>query len=397
MRTTGSRTAQRIMLLSAATVARREEGGEHFEEDARKVDWPLLAELLSSQRLLPTLGPRILELSGDAAPEEFEAAVSTAIETARRQDALLQLISARTIAALADAGIRSAGLKGPPLGEALYGEAGRRLSSDIDLLVAPEQLKRAVEVVRGLGYAKPTDHVGPGGLPLLHFALNHERGELPPVELHWRVHWYETRFAGERLLPPSGAQPHTWRPAPADELTALLLFYARDGFTGLRQATDLAAWWDARGTELGPAALAGAARTYPALVTALAAALAVAKRTVGLPAERAIGGGLALDGRGRIAVRLANSQPYRSEAQLFAEIGLIDGLLTPPRGLPAFVRRQVAPPAAVIREHAEKAHRGRATSTLGYSLRVLGRYALAMSRVIFRPRRPVRHGDAVVG
>ena len=46
----------------------------------------------------------------------------------------------------------------------------------------------AVEVVRTLGYAVPTDHVEQGGLPLLHFVLAHERGELPPVELHWRVH-----------------------------------------------------------------------------------------------------------------------------------------------------------------------------------------------------------------
>src|SRR5205814_8803590 len=100
--------------------------------------------------------------------------------------------------------------------------------------VAPEHLKRAVEVVRELGYARPTDYVDSSGLPLLHFALVHERDELPPVELHWRIHWYETRFARERLLAPDGAPD--WRPAPVDELAALLLFYARDGFTGLRQA-----------------------------------------------------------------------------------------------------------------------------------------------------------------
>ena len=77
---------------------------------------------------------------------------------------------------LADAGIRCTPLKGPLLGEAIYGDPGRRLSSDIDLLVAPEQLQAAVEVVRGLGYGAPTDHVGADGLPLLHFVLVHERG-----------------------------------------------------------------------------------------------------------------------------------------------------------------------------------------------------------------------------
>lgn len=381
-RSDGSGAEQRIILLSAATRERRREVGGRIEGDLARVDWSLLGALLSGQRLLPTLGPRILELAGGAAPKDFGIAVTAAVDATRRQDALLQLISTRTAGALADAGIRSTALKGPALGEALYGEAGRRLSSDIDLLVAAEHLNRAVEVVRGLGYARPTDHVYSGGLPLLHFALVHERDELPPVELHWRVHWYETRFAREWLLAPAGASD--WRPKPVDELTALLLFYARDGFTGLRQATDLGAWWDSFGAGLNPAALAETIRSYPALAPALRAALAAAGQTVGFPAERAIGGGVALGARGRLAVRLAEPHPFDSQAQLFAEIGLIDGLLAPPRGLWAFVRRQVAPPAEVIREHVEKAHRGRATSTLGYSLRVLGRYALAMTRLLRR-------------
>ena len=101
----------------------------------------------------------------------------------------------------------------------------------------------------------PTDYVQDSGLPLLHFVLVHERGELPPVELHWRVHWYEQRFARERLLPPTAGQEGQWRPAPADELTSLLLFYARDGFIDLRLATDLGAWWDVHGPDLDPGAL----------------------------------------------------------------------------------------------------------------------------------------------
>jgi hypothetical protein len=375
---------QQLILLSATTADHRGTMRGRIEPQLAQMDWPLLAGMLRGQRLLPTLGPRILALAGEAAPEEFELAVEDAIEATRRQDALLQLISARTMDALAAVGIRSTALKGPALGEALYGEAGRRLSSDIDLLVAPEHLDRAVEVVRGLGYARPTDHVYSSGLPLLHFALVHEGGELPPVELHWRVHWYETRFARERLLAPSGSE-NDWRPAPVDELTALLLYYARDGFTGLRQAADLGAWWDAFGDRLPPAALANSLRSYPDLTPALATALAVAERTVRFPAERAIGGRVGLGARGRVAVRLANAQPYDSPEQLFAEIGLIDGLLAPPRGLRAFVKRQVAPPAEVIREHVERAHRGKATSTLGYTLRVLGRYALAMARLL-RPR-----------
>ncbi len=213
---------------------------------------------------------------------------------------------------LADAGIRSVALKGPLLGESIYGDPGRRLSSDIDLLVPPEQLHTAVEVMRGLGYGAPADHVYDGGLPLLHFMLVHERGELPPVELHWRVHWYERSFARERLLPPAVDPLGGWRPAPADELAALLLFYARDGFVGLRLACDLGAWWDVYGAQLPPRPLDELLRAYPAFARVIPVAVQVAARVVGLPAARIVGEMPRLGLRGRMAVRLANPNPQSS-------------------------------------------------------------------------------------
>ncbi len=229
---------RQVILLSAGTAARRRAMGERAERLLGEVDWSRLVETLRRRRLLTVLGPRVLELAEGSAGDGFPEAVEQALEAGRRRGAFLQLISLRIVAMLADAGIRCTPLKGPLLGEAIYGDPGRRLSGDIDLLVAPEQLQAAVEVVRELGYGAPIDYVREDGLPQLHLALTHERAELPPVELHWRVHWYERTFARERLLPPTGAPPGDWRPAPTDELAALLLFYARDGFVGLRLAAD---------------------------------------------------------------------------------------------------------------------------------------------------------------
>ena len=160
--------------------------GESAERLAMDIDWARLTETLRWRKLLATLGPRTIELAKGHASDEFAAAVDEAIEAGRRQGAFLQLMSLRAMAVLADAGIRSSALKGPLLGEAIYGDPGRRLSGDIDLLVAPEQLPLAVDVIRGLGYEAPTDYVDDTGLPLLHFVLLHERGELPPIELHAR-------------------------------------------------------------------------------------------------------------------------------------------------------------------------------------------------------------------
>jgi len=393
MRASRSAPEEGLIRWSSGTATRREATHEPIRRLTGTVEWSRLEGLLRPRRLLPTLGPRIVELAGAQVNQQFKAAVTAAVDSGRRQGAFMQLIAARVMTALAEAGIRSTVLKGPLMGEALYGDPGRRPSSDIDLLVAKEQLFAAVDVVRGLGYAAPNDYLGDCGLPLLHFALVHEREALPPVELHWRVHWYESQFARERLLAPSSDPSSGWRPAPVDELTALLLFYARDGFIGLRYACDVGAWWDAFGSSLPPGALDESIHAYPALEPALTAAVRVAERTVGLPAERLLDQRARLGPRGRVAVRLAEPYPHSSEAQIYADMGLIDGLLAPRGGSRAFVRRQVTMPmprrSPGIGTPGSPAARtpgvrGRwAASTFGHSVRVLSRYGLAMTRLLY--------------
>jgi hypothetical protein len=385
-----SQAERQIILLSASTAACRHAMREQAGQLMADLDWLQLTETLRLRKLLPALGPRILELAEQHASHDFASAVEEAVETGRRQGAFLQLIALRTMDALAEAGIHSTPLKGPMLGEAIYGDPGRRPSSDIDLLVAPEQLHSAVDVVRGLGYGAPTDYMEQGDLPLLHFALVHERGELPPVELHWRIHWYEGQFARERLLPPVTDLAGDWRPAPVDELAALLLFYARDGFVDLRLATDLSAWWDVFGAGLPLGALDGLLRAYPALARAIPVALKVTEKIVGLPATRIIKNMPRSDYRQRLATRLADPNPHASPSQLYANMGLIDGLLTPPGGFGGYIRRQVLLPPKVFDEHAKHYPQWRARSRLDYGLRILARYCLAMIRAVRTPETLLR-------
>jgi Uncharacterised nucleotidyltransferase len=372
---------QELILRAAATRARREAERSRTDSLARAVEWPALTEQLAHARLLPTLGPRIAELAGDGTPGEFRETVSAAVVTCRRQDALLLLIGQQVTEALRARGIAAAALKGPGLGEELHGEAGRRLSSDIDLLVPAARLREAVAVAAALGYEQPTDPIEGNGLPLLHFAMPH--GELPAVELHWRIHWYEDRFAEERLLPPAGADGD-WRPEPVDRLVALLLYYARDGFSGMRQATDLGAWWDRFGDGLKDGELGARLESYPQLRPAVSAAARVADRVVGLPSARLLGGSR-LGSRGRVAVALADPRPYATMQQLYAEIALIDGLLTPRGSFGAYLSRQIAPSTEVIQDHADKALSAHMTSRAGYAMRILGRCALALGRLLHVP------------
>jgi Uncharacterised nucleotidyltransferase len=378
---------RQLILLSAGTGDRRRARLEQAAGLARNVDWVRLAEMLRWRKLLSTLGPRIVELTDGSTDGAFAAAVDQAVAAGRRQGALLQVVAAQATGALMARGIPSVILKGPVLAEALYGDAGRRLSTDIDLLVPTERLWAAVEVVRGLGYVAPPDHIEESGLPLLHFALVHEHGALPSVELHWRIHWYERSFARERLLPPAANPGTDWRPALEDELVALLLFYARDGFVDLRLATDLGAWWDIYGDKLPRGAVEDTLRAYPAFARAVPVAVRVAERVVGLPAMKIVGDMHRPGLRGGMAMRLADPNPSVSEHQLYADIGLIDGLLAPPKGFGAFIKRKVMPPRGVLEGYALHSSDGKAISPLGYSLRIVVRYGLALIRIARGPER----------
>ena len=379
-----ARGERELILLSATGALRRERERERGRALSASVDWNALAAQLRRRRLLGTLGPRIVSLAEGSASERFTSAVDEAILHGRRQSTLLEAVSGRIRVALATESIRSTSLKGPQLSRAIYRDPGRRLSSDIDLLVASEQLNDAVEVVRGLGYRAPHDHVRADGLPLLHFALLHERGALPAVELHWRIHWYERDFARERLLAPEGAR-EDWRADAADELAALLLFYARDGFLDLRLASDLGAWWDVRGGELQDTALAAVLTAYPALTRALSASGRVAQLMLGIPVPDMPARPGA---RGRTAARLADPHPARGRAQLYADMGLIDALLMPRGELRAFCERQLLLPRSVLAELDRRAPKRRRRTRLPRAAGVLARYAITVPRLLRRAERP---------
>jgi hypothetical protein len=380
----GRRPEEQLILASAAVEARRREllSQERLDELTAALDWERLTNELRSRRLLATLGPRVVESFGERTEPRFVLALEEALQNGRHQGAFLQMIATRAIGELADRQIASVPLKGPQLSEVLYGDPARRPSSDIDLLVSADRLHDAVRVVREMGYEAPVDAVDDRGLPLLHFALAHEHDQLPPIELHWRIHWYEERFARERLLRSVAEHDDARaRLGGLDCLLALLIFYARDGFVDLRLASDIGAWWDAFGTSVESEEFERTIRSYPRLERALVASAHAAHDVVGLPIEWLVGRARRLDARTRIAVRMANPNPHASQAQLYADMGLVDGLLTPPGGLRTFVARQVMPSRERIRSNPEGSE-WRASSRVMHGLRVLGRYGMALARVL---------------
>jgi hypothetical protein len=327
-------------LRLAGTEQRRTAGRATIRRLLEQANAKRFEEFLARQRLLGLVGTRAQEVAGDVLPASFFERVAAVVEESRRLALGQAAVTQRLWSALEAAGIRCVPVKGPGLAARAHGDPGLMSSRDIDLLVAGEQLEHAIEVVAQEGY-RPAAQEIPATRPDLHVALAHPRG-LPDLELHWRLHWYEDRFASSLL---AAAEPDAadGRVAPpAYELAALLLFYARDGFAGLRLAATIAAWWDRYGGAVPNAGPERIANAHPELRGALAAAVVVAERTVGVPLATKIRPP-ARERSVLFAVRLANWDLRGDPDQVGANVALVDWLLAPRGGGSASARRRLVP------------------------------------------------------
>jgi hypothetical protein len=327
---------EELVLLVAGTTARRRAQAGRLHELLRRIAWDAVLAELTVQRLVPLLGGRLLELAGRRAPPGFAAAVQAETEAARQAGALMELTTLRVAAALEKAGIANVPLKGPLLARSLHGDSAMRFSRDIDVLVARDDLRHAAAALDPLGWRLDNG----AGEPVLHLALTH-RSALPKVELHWRVHWYETEFAARALTRAERGPDGVRRLQDDDELAALLLYHARDGFAGLRHPIDAAAWWDAHAGAPGVVVLAPIALEHPRLTRALSASASVLDQLVGVPAGHLVPGTPRPPWGVRQATALANPLMRGKPQQITAEIALVDGLLTPVDQRTSFVRRRM--------------------------------------------------------
>ena len=108
---------------------------------------------------------------------------------------------------------------------------------------------------------------------------------------------------------------------------------------------------------------------------------------MGVPAAQILSGNTRLGLRERVAARLADPHPQSSESQIYADMGFIDGLLTPQGDSWAFVRRQLLPPAEVLDEQSRHGARKRARTPLARCAGVLARYSVTLGRALRSPTR----------
>src|SRR5579863_1244942 len=121
-------------------------------EPPSNLDWRIVLRLARANGVLALIDDR-LRASGVQTPEWFLEQAREVLEAgerlARELELLLNAFGARSIEIMP--------LKGPAMGQALYGDVGLRPSVDLDLLVRHRDLERSEALLRELGFtAKPT-------------------------------------------------------------------------------------------------------------------------------------------------------------------------------------------------------------------------------------------------
>lgn len=304
-----------------------------------------LHSVLHRQRLLALLGSRVVEICGESVPPSLRGAVEDAIAQARHRHTLNAHVTRDFCRRLEGAGIEAVPLKGPLLAERIFSDPALRASPhDLDILICAPRFRDAVELFCDLGYTVHDDTIWAYGLPHYHYGLSPGRPDLPKLELHWRIHWYEQDFAprliGRATLGPDGVRC----PTPPDELASLLIIFARDGFVGLRLAADIGAWWDAHGAALPRPGLDEIIEENPPLRSTLLAALQAAQDLIGLPKDELVSDRWRPNRRARMAPLLANWRQTGERLEIAVNITLIDLLLTPPGAGRVFVRHYYLQP-----------------------------------------------------
>ena len=376
-----------------STAARRLSRSHEAGELLSSAQPERMIDLLRILHLTVLVGQRLVNAGSDLDPrlrEEIELATALS----RQRAGAHELVTLAILDNLEAAGIRALGLKGSVLARALYDDVAWRSAGDIDILVAAADLAGAIEVVEAMDWRWQRSPDRRGRLPVLHETLTHST--MPRVELHWRVHWYEDRFAAdalERAERPGVRAP--LRMLPADGLATLTLIYARDGLSGLRTPADIAAWWDTRCAEEDLDALIDSiGGDYPELEAPLRVATAVLGPLVGLPTRAR-----PLPFRRNVTVELATPFHEGGHAQVGANASLVDLLLAPPKGSRASLRRELQNVPQDLQRplrHSDEfiVHR----APWEHRLRVLRRWGVAVGPAAIRAyrqgpnRTPIRSG-----
>ena len=159
-------------------------GTPFADEEAWEGDWDRFFELVYRHRASRAAYHGLLN-------SDLPADVRRRLRVEAMQASALGLSNVRDLDALlegfGDAEIPVIPLKGPVLSEVLYGDTGARLSSDLDIVVRPEDVGRVRDLLHQMGYESPHGDLADDVLLRTEKDSPFFKPVHAPVEVHWTL------------------------------------------------------------------------------------------------------------------------------------------------------------------------------------------------------------------
>jgi len=155
-------------------------------------DWNRLIELAMAHGMTPLLANQINRTHSAKIPQDAHQRLRECVRGISHRNLFLAAELLRVVTLLAEAGIPAVPYKGVALGEAAYGSLALRPSSDIDLLVAEADVRRARDLLLAGGYEPEISLTGEAETRYfannceLNLARREDEGRAR-VELHWLI------------------------------------------------------------------------------------------------------------------------------------------------------------------------------------------------------------------
>ena len=170
--------------------------------DFDREEWQRLAALaITRHRVGPLVGRTLATTIPERVPADVAAEFKAEARRAGMHALVLKAESARVVSALNRHGIEPVLFKGWCLEEALGRPIGERVAKDIDILVAPGELKTASEVLRALGYAIAEPAIPRSDTGLAAFLAVNKQFEFYNARLNVQIELHVRPFQVPGLLP----------------------------------------------------------------------------------------------------------------------------------------------------------------------------------------------------
>jgi hypothetical protein len=155
------------------------------------IDWGLLLRTAWQHGVTPLLYRSVESVDAKAVPSSVLDDIRSQVRAITARTALQVTELLRLLALFEAAGIRAIPFKGPVLSAAAYGSIALRMSSDLDILVARDQVPTVCEILVEQGYACPQEDLSPDKKDAFRFVFNqhcfHCRRNSIVVEPHWEL------------------------------------------------------------------------------------------------------------------------------------------------------------------------------------------------------------------